>query len=181
MSAIPGTVSRMLIFNALAPAATIAVQSHWWGNLADWGNLGSFLAGVTGVLLLAAAIVGGSLGLGDWRAKQREQKALAREQAESIRLERYRVLHGWTSNGVAVYGVALVTTAAEMATAQEQLTAREPSDYVILRVNESANGNANRAHSLRQLIATEGYVARAPTMGEYEALEKGRRLLLDID
>lgn len=130
------------------------------------------------MVLAAAAIIGGSAGLGDWRAKQREQQALAQEQAQSIRLDRQRVLHGWSPHGVEVYGVELVTATAEMADAQEQLTAGGPTDYAILRVNESPYGNANRAHSLRQLIETEGYIARPPTTGEYEALEKGRKALL---
>jgi len=48
----------------------------------------------------------------------------------------------------------------------------------VLRVSESAYGdNGNRAHSLRQLIQAEGYIARAPTAGEYEALEQGIKAL----
>ena len=48
----------------------------------------------------------------------------------------------------------------------------------MLRVSESAYGdNGNRAHSLRQLIQAEGYIARAPTAGEYEALEQGIKAL----
>jgi hypothetical protein len=46
-------------------------------NSRGLGNIGSFLGGVSAVLLAAAAIIGGSAGLGDWRAKQREQRALA--------------------------------------------------------------------------------------------------------
>jgi hypothetical protein len=41
------------------------------------------------------------------------------------------------------------------------------------------SGNENRAHNLRQLITRTGYLARAPERGEYEALELGRRALLD--
>jgi len=59
--------------------------------------------------------------------------------------------------------------------ARDELTSGAPSDYVILRVAESDEkyGNVNRAHSLRQLIETEGLVSRAPTAGEREALETG--------
>src|SRR5215467_6325821 len=62
------------------------------GNLADWGALGSALGGLATVVLAVAAIIGGTAGLSDWRARQRSEKTLADEQAESIRLERRRVL-----------------------------------------------------------------------------------------
>lgn len=168
----------MLMVLTSSPVATIAAP-HWWGTLANWGNIGSFLGGASGLLLAAAAIIGGSAGLGDWRAKQREQKDLAREQAERLRLERQRILNGWNPGVVAVYGVELVTERAEIAKAQDELAAGGPSDYVLLRVNERPRDNVNRAHSLRELIRSEGYIARPPTPGEYEALEAGRKLITD--
>jgi hypothetical protein len=169
----------MITVEASILAATAAPDhAHWWRTLADWGYLGGFLGGVSTLVLAAAAIIGGGAGLGDWRAKQREQRALAQEQAQTARLDRHRVLNGWTPNGVQVYGVALVTTDDEMTQAHDQLTARGPSDYVLLRVNESPFDNSNRAHSLRRLIADEGFIARAPGTGEYEALEVGRKQLL---
>jgi|HubBroStandDraft_6_1064221.scaffolds.fasta_scaffold51303_2 hypothetical protein len=64
--------------------------------------------------------------------------------------------------------------------ARAQLAAGDvPSQYVILRVAEQPDppGNANRARSLRQLIETSGYVARAPEAGEYEALRAGIEVL----
>lgn len=149
-------------------------------TLVDFANIGNGLGGLAAVVLAAAAIIGGSAGLGDWRAKQRAQKALAEEEAENIRLNRQRVLNGWSSNGVSVYGVRLVAEKDEIAEAQQQLTAGGPSDYVILRVSENPAGNANRAHNLRQLIETDGYIARAPSSGEYEALEKGRSEILQL-
>lgn len=77
-----------------------------------------------------------------------------------------------------VYGVTLVTGKEELAKAAAELSVVGPTDYVVLRVSETAYGdNGNRAHSLRQLIEREGYVARAPTAGEYEALERGIRAL----
>jgi hypothetical protein len=162
-------------------AATALAAQHpdWWATLVSWGNIGSLLGGLAAIGLAIAAVITGTAGLGDWRAKQREQAAVAREEAENIRLDRQRVLLGWSSHGVAVYGVKLVTEPAEMDNARRQLSSNRPTDYVILRVSESANGNENRALSLRQLIETTGYLARAPERGEYEALELGRRALLD--
>lgn len=162
--------------------AEVAVHpAQWWSMLASWGNVGSLAGGLAAVALAIAAIIGGTAGLGDWRAKQVEQKRLAHEEAESIRLDRQRVLNGWTPNGVEVYGVELVTEPAEMAVAREQLMAGLPTDYVVLRVNENPNGNENRAHNLRQLISAGGFVARPPEAGEYEALEAGRRVLVGAD
>lgn len=129
------------------------------------------------MLLAGVAIIGGTAGLGDWRAKQRAQKELAQEQAEALRLDRQRLLLGWSPNGVNVYGVSLVTTPAEFAQAQRELSADEPSEYVFLRVVENDLSNVNRAHSLRQTIAHEGYLAKAPSTAEYEALEAGRHHL----
>jgi len=105
----------------------------------------------------------------------REQADLAHEQAEQIRLDRRRSLQGWSRGGLATYAVTLVTSAAEMDRARDELVSGAPSDYVVLRVAESDEkyGNVNRAHSLRQLIETEGLVSRAPTVGEREALETG--------
>lgn len=148
-----------------------------FGNLTDWADLGSAISGLAAVVLAAAAIIGGSAGLGDWRDKQRAQKSLADEQAENIRLERRRILNGWSRHGLPVYGVTLVTDEAELTKAAQELSVTRPSDYVVLRVSESTFGNANRAHSLRQLIQREGYLTRAPTPGEYEALEQGIKTL----
>jgi hypothetical protein len=146
-------------------------------NLTDWGNLGDAAGGLSAVVLAAAAIIGGSAGLGDWRRKQRAQKALADEQAEDIRLDRRRILNGWSPHGVPVYGVTVVTDDAELAKAAQELSVTGPTDYVVLRVSESTFGNANRAHSLRQLIESEGYLTRPPAAAETEALERGIKAL----
>jgi len=147
------------------------------GNLTDWGSLGSAAGGLATVVLAAAAIIGGTAGLGDWRAKQRAQKELAEEQAEAIRLDRQRILNGWSPHGLPVYGVTLVTDEAELAKAAQELSVTGPTDYVVLRVSESTSGNANRANSLRQFIEREGYLTRPPATGEYEALEQGIKAL----
>jgi hypothetical protein len=149
------------------------------GNLADWGALGSAVGGLATAVLAVAAIIGGTAGLQDWRAKQRAQKALAEEQAEGIRLDRRRILNGWSPNGLPVYGVTLVTEDAELAKAAQELSVIGPTDYVVLRVSESTSGNANRADSLRQLIEREGYLTRPPAAGEYEAMERGIKALAD--
>jgi hypothetical protein len=109
-------------------------------------------------------------------AAAREQEGLAREQAEQIRLDRRRQLSGWSRGGVETYSVALVTSAEQMDQAKTELLAGNvPSDYVVLRVAESDQkyGNVNRAHSLRQLIETQGAISRPPSAGEREALESG--------
>lgn len=74
--------------------------------------------------------------------------------------------------------MTLVTADEEMTRARSELLAGGPTDYVILRVSESASGNENRAHSLRRLIAEQHFVARHPTTGEYQALEEGSKRLL---
>ncbi len=166
--------------STLVGASMVTAQHPlWWATLASWGNVGSLLGGLATVVLAIAAIIGGTAGLGDWRERQREQAELARQEAETIRLDRQRVLNGWTQTGVEVYGVTLVTEPAELTRASEQLAEGGPSDYVVLRVNENPAGNVNRAHNLRQLIASTGLLARAPNRGEYEALELGRQTLLD--
>jgi hypothetical protein len=161
------------------PLILAAGTVHWWATLAAWGNIGSLLGGLAAVGLAVVAIVTGTAGLQDWRAKQRAQRDLAREEAENIRLDRERVLYGWSPGGVEVYGVTLVTQPAELNLAAEQLADRGLSDYVVLKVTERPDGNANRAHNLRTLIERNGFVARAPETGEYEALQAGRRFLLD--
>jgi hypothetical protein len=105
------------------------------------------------------------------------QKALAQEQENGIRLERLSRLNGWTPTGVSVYGVTLVRDKDEMSRAQAELLGGGPTDYVMLRVSENPSGNENRAHNLRQLIETGGYLARPPTPGEYQALEEGVKAL----
>jgi hypothetical protein len=141
-----------------------------------WGNIGSAAAGlaalIAAVFAVSYAIIKkqGPAWLQAVREREsaqadaaREQAGLAREQAEQIRLDRRRSLQGWSRGGLATYAVALVTSAAEMDRARDELVSGAPSDYVILRVAESDEkyGNVNRAHSLRQLIETEGLVSRA--------------------
>jgi hypothetical protein len=151
-----------------------------------WGNIGSAAAGLAALIATVAAVYGviryGPAWLSDSRERQqaqaaaaREQERLAREQAEQIRLDRRRHLSGWSVGGVETYTVALVASAEEMTRARDELAGGGPSDYVILRVAESDEkyGNVNRAHSLRQLIETEGYLSRPPSAGEREAVETG--------
>jgi hypothetical protein len=166
--------------NLVAPRPTpfVAATLHrMFGNLTDWSDLGSAVSGLAAVVLAAAAIIGGSAGLGDWRSRQRAEGALADEQTRNIKLERRRILNGWSPHGLPVYGVTLVTDEAELAKAAQELSVVGPTEYVALRVSESAFGNANRADSLRQLISSEGYLTRPPAAGEYEALEQGIKII----
>lgn len=50
----------------------------------------------------------------DWRARQREQTALAADQREQLALERRARLHGWSGSGIHTFGVTLVTTPEEL-------------------------------------------------------------------
>jgi hypothetical protein len=148
-----------------------------------WGNIGSAAAGIAALIATVAAVYGviryGPAWLRDSRERQqaqaaaaREQEALAREQAEQIRLDRRRHLQGWSEHGLDTFTVALVSSAEEMTQASEELAGGGPSGYVILRVAEGP-GNANRALSLRQIIETKGHISREPSAGEREALEAG--------
>jgi hypothetical protein len=108
----------------------------------------------------------------DWRARQREQRALADDERQQLAIERRRHLYGWSGHGIDTFGVTLVTTPEELERAAIELGGY--TDYVILRVSEQESGaNGNRANALRQIIEQEGYISRPPTAGEREALETG--------
>lgn len=143
-----------------------------------WGNFGSAVGGIATLILALIAVAAGTAGLSDWRQKQRAQRDLAREQRLAIELDRRRSLLGWSQAGVNVYGVTLVVEPNEMSRAVAELSEIGPTDYVILRVSESDNGNANRAESLRNLITTDRRIARTPSDGEFEALQEGRKILM---
>ena len=145
-----------------------------------WGNLGSAVGGVAGglsALAIAVSVLSrGPSGYRTWKERQRADRDLAREQAEDLRLDRRRYLYGWSPGVVAAYRVVRVTDPAEMSLAASELAANGPSDYAVLKVAEGP-GNPNRARDLRQLIDREGVIARAPTKGEYEALEAGLKTI----
>lgn len=149
-----------------------------------WGNIGSFLAGLSTVIIAVAALIRAPGALRDWRARQGAEadaaKARAdvdREQAEEIRLERRRTLSGWSPGGVESYTVALVTDPAEIERAAAELNGGGPTAYVILRVDEGEYGSDNRGRDLRALIDREHYLTRVPTAAEREALDKGFEVL----
>jgi hypothetical protein len=107
-------------------------------------------------------------------AAAREQEALAREQAEQIRLDRYRLLHSWSAHGIDAFGVALVTSGDEMTRAQDELLASGPCDYVIPRGSrESREVREHQPGSLAQADHQGGLRLPAPEAGEREALEEG--------
>jgi len=139
-----------------------------------WGNIGSFLAGLSTVVIAFAAIRSGPAAIRDWRARQRAQAEELHEEAENIRLERRRGLEGWSSTGVNTYPVTLVTTDGEFDQARAELNGRQPTAYVLLRVTGATEGSsANLALTLRQTIEDGEYISRPPTTGECEALERG--------
>ncbi len=138
-----------------------------------WGNIGSFLAGLSTVAIAIAALIRGPAALRDWQARQRALAEAAHEEAETTRLDRRRGLSGWSSTGIETYGVVLVIEDAELTRAASELASGHPTAYVTLRVSESSLDNSDRAHSLRQLIEHQGLISRQPTTGEREALETG--------
>jgi hypothetical protein len=140
-----------------------------------WGNIGSFLAGLSTVAIAVAALIRGPAALRDWRARQRAEAEAAREEAGDMRLERRRYLSGWSPGSVATFKVTPVTQAAELARAGHQLT-RQPlnSAYVMLRISEGGTQHdAARAEDLRQIIRAGQHISRPPAAGELEAAERG--------
>jgi hypothetical protein len=125
-----------------------------------WGNIGSFLAGLSTVIIAVAAVIRGPAVIRAWLARQAGEAEAARaraeadrEQAEAIRFERRRTLLGWSPGGVETYTVALVTDLAEMDRAAAELVGGGPTAYVVLRVDEGEYGSENRGRDLRMLIA----------------------------
>jgi hypothetical protein len=77
--------------------------------------------------------------------------------------------------GVNTYEVSLVTSAAEFEQVLRGLKADLPANYVVLRVSTGRGqfNDVNLANSLRRLVEVEGTIARPPSTGELEALERG--------
>jgi hypothetical protein len=138
-----------------------------------WGNIGSAAGGLAALLVALLTLPQLPGAIRDLRSRWRQQAALAAEQEEQIALERRARLSGWSAHGVDTFGVTLVTAPEELTQAAAEIGAGL-TDYVILRVSErEKGGNGNRANSLRRIIAEEGYISRAPTPGEAEALRAG--------
>jgi hypothetical protein len=144
-----------------------------------WGNIGSFLAGLSTVAIAVGALIRGPAVVRSWLDRQAADAEEARARAQALLadaeergLERRRTLLGWSPGGVETYTVALVTDAAEMERAVLELTGGGPTGYVLLRVNEGS-GDENRGRSLRMLIDEQHYLCRPPTVAEREAMEKG--------
>jgi hypothetical protein len=127
-----------------------------------WGNIGSFIAGTSALLIAAAAIIRSPAALREWMARQKAQAEAAQEEAETIRLDRRRGLSGWSATGVEVYGVTLVTSEDELRSAASEIASGRPSAYVTVRVSESEYDTTARGHALQQLISRDGYLSRAP-------------------
>lgn len=150
-----------------------------------WGNIGSFLAGLSTVIIAVAALVRSPGALRDWRARQnaeadaaRARGEIDRAQAEEVALARRRTLSGWSPGGVTSFTTLVVTDPAELEQAARELSEHRPgtdgpsSAYVVLRVDEGVVA-VSRARDLRAMIQQEGFVGRLPTLAEREALEKG--------
>ena len=70
---------------------------------------------------------------------------MAREEAETVQLDRRRSLSGWSAHDVETYGVTLDTEDEELAQAARELTRGQPTSCVVLRISESSHDNSNRA------------------------------------
>jgi hypothetical protein len=138
-----------------------------------WGNIGSFIAGLSALAIAIGALIRSPAALRDWRERQQAQAEAAREEAKAIRLNRRRSLSGWNANGVETYRITLITEPDELGQAVTELTSGQPTAYAVLRVSESNFDNSNRGHNLRQLIRHQGLISRPPSTGELEALETG--------
>lgn len=138
-----------------------------------WGNIGSFLAGLSTVVIAFAAVRQGPAAVRAWIGRVHAQADAAREEAKTLQLERRRGLSGWNIHGLETYGVTLVTEPAEISQAADELASGKPTAYVVLRVSESDYDNSDRGYTLRQLIRGEGYLSRPPSTGEIEALVTG--------
>lgn len=137
-----------------------------------WGNIGSFLAGLSTVVIALAAVRQGPAAVHAWIDAKHAQADRDREEAETTRLDRQRGLSGWSITGVDTFGVTLVTAPEELDQARAELGGY--TDYVILRVSEQKpGGNGNRAKRIRDIIEDQGFISRHPTIGEREALERG--------
>ena len=139
-----------------------------------WGNIGSAAAGLATLIVTVRLLWSAPDWYRTWKERQNAERDLAREQTGVIQMERRRHLSGWSRRGVDTFGVTVVTAKDELARACAELASSQPSAFVVMRVSEGGDGHdANRAHSLRQIIEAEGDISRPPTAGECEALEKG--------
>jgi hypothetical protein len=139
-----------------------------------WGNIGSAAAGLATLIVAVRLLWSAPDWYRTWKERQNAERDLAREQTGAIQLERRRHLSGWSGHGIDTFAITAVTTEDELDQACAELASGHPSAYVVMRVSEGGDGHdANRAHSLRQIIEAEGYISRPPTTGEREALETG--------
>jgi len=116
------------------------------------GNIGSFLAGLSTVIIAIAALKQGPAVVRAWIDRTRAQAEEVREEAETIRLERHRHLSGWSADGVWTYEVTLVTAKDELEQAARELSGGEATAYVVLRATQGGSGDVNAAASLRHLV-----------------------------
>jgi hypothetical protein len=142
------------------------------------------LAGLSTIVIAAAALVRGPGAVRDWRTRQLAEADAAaaraeadRAHAEDVALDRRRTLSGWSPHGVTTWTVALVTDPLEMERAAAELAGGGTTAYVVLRVDEGPSGSDSRARELRAQIDGQHYLSPPPTTAEREALETGLGVL----
>jgi|ERR1017187_4449832 hypothetical protein len=97
-------------------AAGILGRMQW-----HWGNIGSFLAGLSTVVIAIAALKQGPAVVRAWLDGRRAETERELEETKAIRLERRGRLEGWSAHGVNSYQVVPVTEPAEIDLARQQL------------------------------------------------------------
>jgi hypothetical protein len=138
-------------------------------TLSDWASLGSAVGGFATAILVVVGFVVGLPGIRDWRARLKAQKDMDDEQTHQIVLERRRHVEGWSPGMINGWEVANVTDPAEIERAEIELTTGGGySAFVLLKA-----ADPNQANNLRQIVARDGQLAREPTAGEREALDRG--------
>lgn len=142
-----------------------------------WGNIGSFLAGLSTVVIAIAALIRGPGALRAWQARQRAQAEAEHEKAQTARLERQQYQSGWSALGTDNYGVVLAASREERERAAREVASGQPTAYIVLRVAEDPSVDADRADSLRQLIEDEGHISKPPTRAEIVYLRKGQQAM----
>jgi hypothetical protein len=125
------------------------------------GNIGSFLIGLSTVVIAIAVLRQGPAVVRAWIERAHAQAEAAQEEADNTRLERQRYLSGWSAHGIWTYGVKLVTGKDELEQAARELSGGEPTTYVVFRVTQGGSGAENAAPHCAS-SSTAGGISPAP-------------------
>ncbi len=141
-----------------------------------YGNIGSFIGGLAAVVIAIVSLWFAPSAFREWRAKLEAEKHLAREREKEIRINRYRSVQGWMIGGVDSWAVDIVVEPTEIDGAMSELRSGEPTAYVLVRCHGADQGGRLRRW-LENRNDGDRFLARVPTMAEYEALQLGREVM----